>query len=235
MIVGNSVCLDRVKIMMSCYLVIVLMIVTFPMTGFGQEERFDADTQVNTVSEKVIRQLSRLLPEERKLDLQPDSPTEFYGNNLYEYIDGAASAFDDYGFVALAHRYYKKGDVEITVDIYDMGEKLNAFGIYTAEASPHINSVGVGALSYLGKGILNFFQARYYIKLSAFGKNDAKPSSILKDIADDISKRIEIEGGKCLPSVLRLLPPNKQVPQSSAYKKREPLGFAFLSAKARIA
>ena len=215
--------------MMARYLVIVWMLSIFSVTGFGQEEGFDPGSQTNPVSEKIKRQLSHLLPEEGKTYLQPDGPAEYYGNNLYEYIDGAAGAFDDYGFVALVHHYYKKGGAEITVDIYDMGEKLNAFGIYTAEASTHINPVGIGALGYLDKGILNFFQSRYYIKLSAFSKNDAELSSILKDIAGDISKRIEIKGGKCLPPILKLLPSNRQVPRSCAYRKRDPLGFAFLS------
>ena len=215
--------------MMARYLVIVWMLSILSVTGFGQEEESDPSSQTNPVSENIKRQLSHLLPDEGKLDLQPDGRTEFYGDNLYEYIDGAAGAFEDYGFVALVHRYYKKGGVEITVDIYDMEEKLNAFGIYTAESSSHINPVEVGALGYLDKGILNFFQAHYYVKLSAFVENDSDLLSILKDVAGAISKRIEIPEGKRLPRILRLLPLNRQVPQSCTYMKRDPLGFAFLS------
>ena len=211
------------------YLVVVWAFSVLSATGFGQEEAFDHGSQTNAVSQKLKHQLSHLLPDEGRLDLQPDGPIEFYGDNLYEYIDGAAGAFDDYDFVALVHRYYRKGGVELTVDIYDMGEKLNAFGIYTAESSPQVNPIEVGALGYLEKGILNFFQARYYVKLNAFSKTDSNLAPILKDIAGDISRRIDVKGGKQLPTVLRLLPSRRQVPQSWAYKKRDPLGFAFLS------
>ena len=215
--------------MMARYLVTVCMLSMFSVNGFGQEEGFDPGSQTEPVSEKIKRQLSDLLPDERNLGLQPDSPIAFYGDNLYEYIDGAAGAFEDYDFVALVHRYYKRGDAVITIDIYDMGEKLNAFGIYTAESSPNMHPVEIGALGHLEKGIVNFFQARYYIKLSAFSENDSNRASILKDVANNISHRIKIKGGKRLPEVLRLLPSSKQVLQSCTYTKRDPLGFAFLS------
>jgi hypothetical protein len=56
-------------------------------------------------------------------------------DNLWEYIDGAAELFIDYGVLACRTADLSSGDVTVTVDIYDMGTSLNAFGIFTLESS----------------------------------------------------------------------------------------------------
>src|SRR5574340_658280 len=53
---------------------------------------------------------------------------------LYECIDGAADLFLAYGFQTLTHGEYGADDAHlITVDVYDMGAPLHAFGVFSSE------------------------------------------------------------------------------------------------------
>jgi len=79
---------------------------------------------------------SRLLPTDEVSGwVLRETPRTFTTENLYEYIDGNADLFLAYGFTHAAVGDYvpTAGEGWISVDIYDMGAPLHAFGIYQAE------------------------------------------------------------------------------------------------------
>lgn len=166
--------------------------------------------------------LSKLLPE-----VGPGAtakPAQFYSSNLYQYIDGAAEAFHMYGMVAMVHRDYKAKGSDITVDIYDMGDPLNAFGMYAAERSPDYNFIPIGAEGYASEQTLNFLQGPFYVKMAAFGES---PRTLLDSFAEGISDRIGI--AKSMPAVLALFPVGNLVAHSEKLVKKAPLGHDFLA------
>ncbi|MEJ2628983.1 MAG: hypothetical protein P8078_10545, partial [bacterium] len=57
----------------------------------------------------------------------------YHSDNLWEYINGAADHFISYGFEELTYGDISKDELTVTVNVYDMGSVLNAFGIYTSE------------------------------------------------------------------------------------------------------
>ncbi len=148
-----------------------------------------------------------------------------YSSDLYQYIDGGAEAFHNYDMVAMVHQEYRMRDVELTVDIYDMGNPLNAFGVYSSERSPSARFLPIGAECSAGPLALNFWQGRYYVKLSAFGQ-EQNTTSAMESFAKAISKRIGPD--LSLPSFYSLFPERNRVPRSYTYVKRAPLGYAFL-------
>jgi hypothetical protein len=99
-----------------------------------------------SASEKT--KLSALLPAR--------APVRFYTSDLYQYIDGGAEAYHGYGMVTLAHQEFKAGAAEVTIDLYDMGDPLRAFGIYASERSPEYRFLDIGAEGYAAGEILNF-------------------------------------------------------------------------------
>ena len=150
----------------------------------------------------------------------------FYCANLYEYLDGGAEAYHRYGMVALAHQEYRAGGTDVTVDIYDMGDALRAFGIYSAERSPGYHFIPVGAEGYSNEGMLNFVQGNYYVKLLGFS-DDGKSASALNAAAQSVSAKIG--GGRSLPRPIPWLPSNGLVERSEKYILNAPLGHKFLS------
>jgi hypothetical protein len=170
-------------------------------------------------------QLAKLLVEPLPGHPTPRGDSSFYkADTLYQYIDGAADVYLLYDFQILLHQDFKSGAAEVTVDIYDMGKPEDAFGIYSAERSPDYKYIPIGAEGYSSKGVLNFFQDRYYVKLAGSGTG---ADALLDQFAHTLSTRIG--GTRTLPTVLSKLPPLHRVRHSERYIRKDPLGHAFLA------
>jgi hypothetical protein len=158
-------------------------------------------------------------------DLRPVGEPAFFGENLYEYIDGAAELFRQYGFRALIHRVYEAGPAEVTVDIYDMAEPLNAFGIYSAERSPDYRFLPVGLEGYGDAGMFTFTQGPWYAKLSLYQEGEPD-SALLFDMAQKLSQRMGPAGS--FPPVFSSFPEKGLVSHSERYVRESPLGYSDL-------
>ena len=113
----------------------LLCLLAFAASLPGQQaERESAKAAVIPTPEK--NKLAALLPAAPEFFGKPGAPAKFYSTGLHHYLDGGADAYLDYGLVAMVHREFKAGTVDLTVNIYDMGDPLRAFGIYSAERPP---------------------------------------------------------------------------------------------------
>jgi hypothetical protein len=174
----------------------------------------------------VKERLARLLPKPSEVGASPSGEQKFFSANLYEYLDGGAEVYLDYSLVAMLHQEYKTSSTDITVDIFDMGAKSNAFGIYAAESSPDYHFLPIGTEGYGTQEILNFFQDKFYVKLSAFSDTQ-KTGPVLERFGHAVSRKIGPRGS--LPELLGLFPPQKLVSHSCKFVKRSPLGHDFLA------
>jgi len=170
--------------------------------------------------------LAALLPAPPEFFGKAGAPAKFYSTDLYHYLDGGADAYLDYGLVALIHREFKDRAVDLTVDVYDMGDPLRAFGIYSAERSPDYLFIPVGAEGHVDMGSLGFLQGNYYVKLQAFGP-EADTPSVLEAAAHGIVARIGPAG--TVPQPVAWFPEGAQVPASQKYLVKAPLGRDYLA------
>jgi hypothetical protein len=160
----------------------------------------------------------------------PGNPTtqgapSFYGpNDLYQYMDGGADVYLLYDFQVLLHQDFKSGQAELTVDIFDMGNSEDAFGMYAAERAPGYSFLDIGIEAYRNEGILNFLQDRYYIKLAGFGPGS---DDLLEKLARALSERVA--GTRAFPALLEKLPQEHRVKHSEQFTRKDPLGHRFLS------
>jgi hypothetical protein len=160
----------------------------------------------------------------------PGHPTtqgapSFYGqDNLYQYMDGGADVYLLYDFQVLLHQDFKSGQADLSVDIFDMGNAEDAFGMYAAERAPSYNFLDVGSEAYRNEGILNFLQDRYYIKLAGFGPGS---DDLLEKLARVLSERIG--GTQKFPALLDKILQEHRVKHSEQFTRQDPLGHRFLS------
>lgn len=154
----------------------------------------------------------------------PQPPAFYKADSLYQYIDGGADVYLLYDFQLLLHQELKSGSAELTADIYEMRTTEDAFGIYAAERSPSYKFATIGVEGYRSKGILNFVQDRYYVKLTGSGTNT---DLVLDQLANTISQRVG--GVRMLPALFRKLPQESIVPRSQQYIRKDPLGHGFLA------
>ena len=158
---------------------------------------------------------------------RPAQPRSFTPTNLYNYIDGAADLFLAYGFKGLeTAEYAEQGhpDHAITVDVYDLGSPLHAFGVFAVERPTGVKGLQVGTQGYSSDGLLAFWKGSYYVKLALMQKEDEEAGrGLARKTADGLPGRVT------LPEELRRLPLQWRVPNSERYVMKDALGHGFLS------
>jgi hypothetical protein len=156
-----------------------------------------------------------------------EAPQSFFPDTLFEYIDGAAESYLSYDFRELLVVELKKSGSEatLTVEIYDMGLPVNAFGIFSAERYPENKPVAIGDLGYVDGEALNFIAGRYYIKLLGF-ELGAGEEAVLAGFAGKLAEAVPHKG--TLPPPLRLFPGENLVPRSEKFIKKNFMGYEFL-------
>lgn len=157
---------------------------------------------------------------------QPESEVMSYQpENLYEYINGAADAYLAYGFVHLLTRDFSYQDLKFSVDIYDMGSRLNAFGMYKTECPQDCNRLKIGVEAVVSPPyqclLLKDF---YYVKINVF------EGEFTKETGEAVLKAIDssLEGSAELPEELKLLPEKFKVKNSEGYNREAFIGLSIL-------
>ena len=92
------------------------------------------------------QEMLSLIPEPPPAGSTAQAAASFYSpDNLYQYMDGGADIFILYGVRTLLHQEFRAGEVDVTVDIFDMRSSDTAFGMYAAERAPNYRFVKIGA------------------------------------------------------------------------------------------
>jgi len=154
-------------------------------------------------------------------------PRKFTPANLYEYIDGAADLFLAYGFSELTAGEYAKAGGEsgtITVDIYDMGSPLHAFGVFVSERPARPKALAGIMQTYSSDGLSAFWKGRYYVKVSAVEAGD---NSAAEALAAATGKRLP--GSAELPAEFKRLPAKGRIRGTERYVRKDALGHRLLT------
>jgi hypothetical protein len=132
-------------------------------------------------------------------------PNLYDPQTLFKYIDGGAELYISYNFKqVLAMKYLDEKGNEITVDIFDMGDSYNAFGVFShGSEEPDKTDKRIGQGSEYAAGLLTFWKDRYYVSLLAYPETEERKKTVLT-LGRDIADLIPTEGP--LPPVLELLP-----------------------------
>jgi hypothetical protein len=160
-------------------------------------------------------------------------PEHFGADNLWEYINGQADFFIDYGFVRVDTAEYRNDQESSTVvlEVYRMGRPQEAFGIFAAERTPGDRPLEIGAGAYLGANILGFWQAEQYVKLTSFDEGPAI-ERLLISLAEEISSRIPGQDREL--ETLLLFPKEGRVEGSERFIPKNFLGQPYLSEAYRV-
>ncbi len=148
------------------------------------------------------RSLSQLLPDEVPGWSIEDGDHFYDAKTLYDYIDGGAELFLSFGFQQVINRIYTAPDQpDILLDIFDMGNSRNAYGVFSHSREKEDSTFGQGS-QYVA-GLLLFWKGRYYVSI-LFTPETEKAKAAAFSIAGHIEKSIKEEGP--IPDIIRLLP-----------------------------
>jgi hypothetical protein len=161
------------------------------------------------------------------------SPQFFEPQNLWEYINGQAEMYIDYGFQLVVTLEYRSldGARSMAIEIFQMKNPKHAFGIYAAERSTDDRLINMGAQGYLGENVLNFWKGHYYVKLTSFQvSSDTK--EILMMLASVIAAKIK--GTYSEPELFACFPAKHRVRLSERFIPKNFLGQSFLENGYRV-
>ena len=149
-------------------------------------------------------------------------------DNIFDLIDGEAERFFPYGFKQVAATTYTlsaSSSRSLEAEVYRMGSKLDAFGIYSLFCYPEAEYLKIGLEGFRNSYQLMFFQDRFFTRLSAYGKPDQNKEDLL-ECAKTISKRLpeSISWPKEIKKLLRI---KNLIPHTIKYQAEELLGYSY--------
>jgi hypothetical protein len=169
--------------------------------------------------------LKSLLPAVEGME-SGESPSTYFPESLFEYINGAAEIYLSYDFKELiVAEYTKKGSPDsVAVEIYDMGNHKNSFGIYSAERYTDNEFMDFGTQGYMEEGALNFLVGRYYVKLLCYDCGE-KSDQWLRAFSEKIVNRVAKKEG--FPVYLQAFPKEGLIPNTEKFILRNVMGYKF--------
>jgi hypothetical protein len=147
-------------------------------------------------------------------------------DNLWEYINGAAELFVSYGVISCQTADLSSGDLTVTLDLYDMGTPLNAYGVFEREASGEaIDVAGAVAAVVSPPYQALLLKGSTYAKVNVFegelSMEDGR--ALLEGLAD------ALPGGSSIPSEFGLLPTTGKIAGTESYQAEDFLGLTELT------
>lgn len=147
-------------------------------------------------------------------------------DNLWEYIDGAAELFIEYDVQTCMTADLSAGDVIVTIELYDMGSPLNAFGVFKREhPSPGIEIPGAAAAAISPPYQALLLNGPTYAKVNAVEGELTMPAA--RRLLESLARALPGQTG--YPSELELLPQTNIIAGSEGYKRRGFLGLTELN------
>jgi len=153
-----------------------------------------------------------------------DGPQTYTEKTLFKHIDGQAELYLKYGFQKSIFAIYqnrKNPKNQIELDIYDMGNVLQAFGVFSRFRNED-RPGGFGLDSHLDDHSALFYKGKYFVLLYA---TESSPSA-LKQWATKIASRIIDPSPP--PKEINYFPKNGLRPGSIQYFPEGLLGHQFL-------
>jgi hypothetical protein len=155
-------------------------------------------------------------------------PVEFTPATLFEYLDGGAERYLKHGFRALIQvRYEAAADVRaaVTLDVYDMGSDLGAFGIYSSLRPEAADPRDWGAEGYRSGSVAAAWKDGVLVHAEA---DDERPDQValVERLVAYVCASLPAPAAR--PAILDRLPAAGLVPRSERYVAVDLLGHEFL-------
>lgn len=171
-------------------------------------------------------EIRKLLPEIEPVTAE-NEPKVFIGEDLWDYINGGAEPYHDYGFVKVIAQKYTWAGIKGTfsVDIYDMGKLAHAFGIFSSFRLAGSENPVVGTEYQYNGAALDFYHGQYYVQI---GGPQSSPNLMdqLLALGKAIAEKINAPAAR--PKELDLLLAKDRVPNTEKYTRHNLLGYEFL-------
>ncbi len=150
----------------------------------------------------------------------------YSGESLFEYIDGGAELYHQYGFVEVATANYRGGEIEVIVDIYGFDTADHAYGLYASLRPPDADLVSFGVEGFATTSSTDFVKGNYVVHLIGFDES-GETQKALESLASEIDGTLP--GEDYLPESFSLFPLDDAVAASDMIYAESFVGHEFLT------
>ena len=146
--------------------------------------------------------MDRLLPQQISGWMRADSSVTYDRETIFDYINGAGEVYRSYHFgEVLVAGYANPERPELTVEMFDMGNPSDAYGVFSYARESEEPGIGGG---YEQRGrVLCFWQDRFYVCVSAEERTSDSDQDLIA-VAQAVSRQLPAAGD--LPSLVKSLP-----------------------------
>jgi hypothetical protein len=162
------------------------------------------------------REIETLLPSSAEISpwRKNGPPAIFLKDRLFEYINGGAEIYFEYGFHQAVTQEYVRGDNSIIVEIYEMNDSDAAFGIYSIQRDYKLPALKIGSAGTQFDNHAAFWQDRYVVVVLA-----SIPGTASKEALNQLAQNISLRIGKTSqpPKLVEHLPQKNIVTGSQGF------------------
>ena len=127
---------------------------------------------------------------------------DYTGEELFEYINGGAEIYLSYGLVGMkGYKYNAEGKPQVTVEVYEMTEGKNAYGVFTQGRDREEQDYGQGSQSY--NDAILFWKGSYFVAINT-PRVTPESREAIEHFASVIEQAISEEGE--IPSIIHDIP-----------------------------
>jgi len=157
--------------------------------------------------------MTDLLPERIAGWTRGDSSVAYDRETIFDYINGAGEVYRSYAFSqVMVADYSSPGSPDITVELFDMGNPADAYGVFSYAKESEESGLG-GGFERKGR-VLCFWQDRYYVCVASEERTDDS-DRVLMELARAISERMP--PASTPPDLVTLLPDEGRVDFSDRF------------------
>lgn len=150
----------------------------------------------------------------------------FVGDSLYEYINGGAEMYYQYGFVEVATTHYRREASEFVADIYRFADPDNAYGMFSTLRPDHPETVPFGVAGFTAGPTVIFVKGEFIVNLVGYDESPATVSAV--HAAADALVKI-LPGTADLPAMFSLFPEEGRIAFTQRIYAESYLGQTSLS------
>lgn len=130
---------------------------------------------------------------------------DYTADNLFEYKDGNAEGYLQYGFVRMRGITCASGGNTLDIDVSEMSDADSAYGMFASNADASLPIAKIGMGGQIQKQSASFAKGKYYVEIVAVAKDpDSDQSATLKVFADKMLPLLE--GRDTPPEALEWFP-----------------------------
>ena len=154
-----------------------------------------------------------LLPESISDWVREDPTVTYDRETIFDYINGAGEVYRSYAFSqVVVARYQRPGSDAFAVELFDMGNAEDAYGVFSYAREQE--EMGIGGGFEARGSVLCFWQDRYYVCVAAEQRAD-DTGDLLLEIARGVSAQLPPSGVP--PALVSMLPSEGLIPHSDRF------------------